>query len=249
MTDKSEISPEWLERLQAVTNKRARVVVDHILEHGFITTEELEKLYGYAHPPRAARDVREQGIPLKTFKSKSSEGRTIAAYQFGNLDQIPSGISKGRRNFSKRFKQSLYVEQGGKCTICSGSFVPRYLQIDHRIPYEVSSDEDILNLDIRDFMLLCGPCNRAKSWSCQHCPNWTTKSLDICRSCYWCHPNQYTHIALQEVRRLHLIWQGEEIAIYEQLEQLAQHLDQVLPEYVKAVIQQAIELERQSPTR
>lgn len=242
MTDKSEISPEWLERLQAVTNKRSRVVIDHILEHGFVTTEELEKLYGYNHPPRAARDVREQGIPLETFKIKSSEGRTIAAYRFGNLQQTVSAFSLGRRNFPKRFKQILYDEQNGKCAVCSGLFEQRYLQVDHRIPYEVSGDEDILRLDIRDFMLVCGPCNRAKSWSCEHCLNWTTKSLEVCRSCYWSYPNQYTHIALQEVRRLHLIWQGEEIAIYEELGQLAQQMDQVLPEYVKSVIQRALKL-------
>ncbi len=29
-----------------VTAKRARVVIDHILKHGFITTEELKTTYG-----------------------------------------------------------------------------------------------------------------------------------------------------------------------------------------------------------
>jgi hypothetical protein len=43
-------------------------VIDHILQYGFITTEDLENTYGYNHPPRAARDVREAGIPLETFK-------------------------------------------------------------------------------------------------------------------------------------------------------------------------------------
>ena len=31
---------EFLERLKRVTGKRSRIVVDHILEHGFITTDE-----------------------------------------------------------------------------------------------------------------------------------------------------------------------------------------------------------------
>jgi len=35
--------PKWfLSLLGSVTNKRARVVIDHILEKGHITTEELE---------------------------------------------------------------------------------------------------------------------------------------------------------------------------------------------------------------
>jgi hypothetical protein len=65
--------------LENISNKRARIVIEHILENGFITTEKLEKQYGYNHPPRAARDVRESGIPLETFRVKDSEGRSIAA--------------------------------------------------------------------------------------------------------------------------------------------------------------------------
>lgn len=73
MAKKKRVYPkEFLEYVQSITNKRAKVVIDHILAHGFITTEGLEKTYGYNHPPRAARDVREAGIPLETFKIKSS---------------------------------------------------------------------------------------------------------------------------------------------------------------------------------
>ena len=49
----------FLKLAESITNKRAKIVIDHILKHGFITTEDLEKTYGYNHPPRAARDVRE----------------------------------------------------------------------------------------------------------------------------------------------------------------------------------------------
>ena len=58
MMTESEYSPEFLARLRAVTNLRPKRVIDHILEHGFVTTEELRIIYGYDHPPRAARDVR-----------------------------------------------------------------------------------------------------------------------------------------------------------------------------------------------
>ena len=66
---KQEWPREFLDLLNSVQNKRARTVVDHILEHGQVTTEELKERYGYNHPPRAARDVREQGIPLETFNT------------------------------------------------------------------------------------------------------------------------------------------------------------------------------------
>lgn len=50
----------FLDKLNSVTNKRPATVIQHILKHGYITTEELKDIYGYNHPPRAIRDVREQ---------------------------------------------------------------------------------------------------------------------------------------------------------------------------------------------
>ena len=97
--------------LKEISNKRARIVVEHIMEHGFVTTGELEKKYGYNHPPRAARDVREFGIPLETFRVKHSDGRTIAAYRFGDLTQIQMGRLQGRQTFPKKLKDALYNKQ------------------------------------------------------------------------------------------------------------------------------------------
>lgn len=54
-----ELPADFVERCRAVKAKRPRTVIEHILEHGYITTEELRTRYGYNHPPRAARDVRE----------------------------------------------------------------------------------------------------------------------------------------------------------------------------------------------
>lgn len=108
MSDAESIPPDLLQKLNTVTNKRARIVIEHILAHGFVTTEELADLYGYKHPPRAARDVREQGIPLETIRVKSSTGRTIAAYQFGDLSKVRAGKLSGRRTFPKQLKEELY---------------------------------------------------------------------------------------------------------------------------------------------
>lgn len=69
----TDLPDEFIERCRAVTAKRPRIVIEHILTHGYITTEELKEQYGYNHPPRAARDVREQGIPLETFRVTGSD--------------------------------------------------------------------------------------------------------------------------------------------------------------------------------
>jgi hypothetical protein len=232
------LSPNILKILNSISNRRAKIVIEHILEHGFITTEELKDNYGYDHPPRAARDVREAGIPLETFKVKSKEGRrSIAAYRFGDLSKIDKGRLEGRRIFPKKLKNELYEVCNGKCDICSGHFESRYLQIDHKIPYEVAGEYKEFDNSTIDYMLLCSSCNRAKSWSCEHCLNWIKeKNPVVCAKCYWGNTDSYIHIALREVRRMDIIWEENEIMVYERLKQLAQENKFPIPDFVKQII-------------
>jgi hypothetical protein len=235
MTD-TKYPKEFLEQISSITNKRAKIVIDHIMKHGFITTEDLETAYGYSHPPRAARDVREAGIPLETFKVKSKEGKTIAAYKFGNLNLIQKNRVEGRITFSKDFKKQLCEHCKGHCFICTALFEDRYLQIDHRVPYQIGGDTDS-ERKISDFMLLCSSCNRAKSWSCEHCSNWNEdKDPKKCLSCYWGTPENYTHIACREMRRMDLQWSGEEIKYYDAIKLIAENNNVELPEFVKEII-------------
>lgn len=238
MTNQEELPELFIQRLQSVTNKRARIVIDHILEQGFIITEELEKQYGYSHPPRAARDVREQGIPLETFRVKSTDGRSIAAYRFGQWEDILDGQAGGRKSFSRKLKNELFQAQQGRCAVCSGKFEARYLQIDHRVPFEIAGDVDHFHRNVHDYMLLCGPCNRAKSWSCEHCPNWTRKSPKICSRCYWAYPQDYAHVALREVRRTDILWDEAEVQIYKELKTAAEKAEYPIPDYVKRIVKQ-----------
>ncbi|MBI1312339.1 HNH endonuclease [bacterium] len=233
---------EFLAKLQAVTAKRARVVIDHILKHGFITTEELSTTYGYDHAPRAARDVREHGIPLETFKVTAANGRKIAAYRFGDPSRLKTGREGGRQTWPKGLRDDLVATNGERCSICNTDFEARYLQIDHRVPFEVAGDQTT-NIETQDFMLVCGSCNRAKSWSCEHCENWTTThDSNVCRTCYWACPDDYQHVALRLIRRLDLSWTETEVAEYELLSELADSAEQELPEFVKLVLRKAIEV-------
>ena len=233
---------EFLERLKAVTGKRARIVVDHILAHGSITTEELATLYGYKHAPRAVRDVREQGIPLETFSIKNEQGQTIAAYRFGNLENVIHERLGGRKTFSKAFKKQLIDHYSARCVICGEHYEDRYLQVDHRVPYQIAGDIQTEQRDLSHYMLVCGSCNRAKSWSCEHCPNWTDqKSPEICHNCYWASPDSYQHIALRLIRRLDVTWSDAEVLLYEKLKQQAVIAQQTLPDFVKAVLKEHLE--------
>ena len=230
----------FLDHLHAVTAKRAKIVIKHILKYGCITTEELSDTYGYDHPPRAARDVREQGIPLETFRVTGSHGRKIGAYRFGDLAKIKSGKLGGRKTWPKNFKKTLVEIYNSRCGICFTHYEHRYFQIDHRVPYEVGGNV-VGELDPADFMLLCSSCNRAKSWSCEHCKNWTTDHLsEVCKTCYWANQEHYEHIALYLIRRLDVTWSGDEVSHYDRLVQLSKHVQKNVPEFVKDVLRDVI---------
>ncbi|EDX75007.1 hypothetical protein MC7420_881 [Coleofasciculus chthonoplastes PCC 7420] len=92
MDNSQQLPDDFIKICQSVTAKRPRSVIDHIMQYGFVTTEELKETYGYNHPPRAARDVRELGIPLKTFRVTGSDGRKIAAYKFGDISTNSNAV-------------------------------------------------------------------------------------------------------------------------------------------------------------
>lgn len=234
----SELPEEFLKLLQTVTGRRSRIVVDHILEHGYITTEQLEEEYGYKHSPRAVADVRDQGVPIETFQTTSSTGQTIAGYRFGNPADAIRGQTGGRRNFPQKLKTELFGAQDGKCAVCDQQYDRRYLQIDHRVPYLVAGELDD-EFDAEDFMLLCRSCNRAKSWSCEHCPNGSeSKSVDTCLTCYWASPDDYEHIATESERRVALVWSGIETNEYDELKSRA---DDSIQQYIKALLKKHLQ--------
>jgi hypothetical protein len=233
-TRAADIDKALLALCRSVDAKRPRTVIEHILKHGIITNEDLSELYGYDHPPRAIRDVRENGIPLITHSVISPKtGRRMGAYTFDDISKIKMGRVGGRKAFSKQFKQALIETYGARDAITGESLDERYLQIDHRVPYEVAGDDNG-ELDPRDFMLLDASSNRAKSWSCEHCDNFQAKhDPDICRSCFWASPEDYTHIAETPSRRIDLVWSGEEVSRFDQLKEVAAAAEIDLATYLK----------------
>ena len=234
-------SKAFLELCKSVTAKRPKTVIDHILEHGFITTEQLKDVYGYDHPPRAVRDVREHGIPVDTYRVVGANGRKIAAYRFGEAGGKRLCKFSGRTGLSKKLKEALVEKYGCKCFIYLEEMPVADLQIDHRVPYEISGDHEG-DLIPENFMLLSGSANRAKSWSCEQCDNWNNaKDRTICLSCYWAYPENYSHIAMNPIRRLDLVWQGDAVEQYDLLKTTANSLNKSLPDFVKEIIEREIQ--------
>lgn len=233
---------EFLRRCQAVTAKRPRTVIQHILQHGHITSEELKEKYGYNHPPRAVRDVKDQGIPIAMFRVTGSDGRKIAAYGFGDPAQLSTTGFTGRKALPRALKRKLIERHGPRCAIYAEVFPERELQVDHRIPFAVTGDISPAELDPRDFMLLSASANRAKSWSCEQCRNWReTKDRSVCARCYWASPENYTHVALREERRVDIVWSETETEAHDRLQHAAKSAGSTLPVYVKAILARLVQ--------
>ena len=233
-----KLPKKFLAKLNAVTAKRPKTVIQQILEKGYVTTEELKEL-GYEHAPRAARDVRELGIPLETFSVKGSNGRTIGAYRFGDPSKMVDNASKtaGRTALSRTIKKALLDKYGAQCFIYLQPMDENLLQIDHRIPYEIGGEQD--SNDMECYMLLSPSANRAKSWTCEHCPNWVRKDADFCLRCFWAHPENYSHIAGHEQRQIIITFTGNEIEDYNKLialigvEKAEEKIKEMISDFIK----------------
>lgn len=229
MNDRKPIPAKLLERIKAVTNKRARLVLDVLVKDGSISTIQINEA-GYDHPPRAVRDAVELGFAITRIKAKRSDGQSIAAYVFDERELDPS--LTGRVVLAKKERSAIIKRKGGKCGLCGAV---HNVQVDHRIPFQVAGDSQRDEAD--PYQLLDGACNRKKSWACEHCSNWLElKDFDTRLSCYWANPGTYTHVAMQPERRVDVVWSGKEVTIFERLQRSADRNNRSVADEIKAIV-------------
>ena len=130
----------------------------------------------------------------------------------------------------------MISQYGPKCFIYNEIMDEKDLQIDHRVPYEVGGDL-VEEPEPEYFMLLSASANRAKSWACESCVNWNTaKDTSVCLTCYWAYPEDYSHIAMRQIRRIDIIWQGEEISVYDALKEQARNANKEIQSIIKEIL-------------
>lgn len=229
------IDQKKIEQLLRTLGKRPRTVLEKIVENGSVSTYELGQL-GYDQPPRAAQDLKEAGVKLKTTFGKHPEtGARMGIY---SLDPDQSGNNdnfKGRTAFPKKFRQDLFKHYDQKCNLCNSKYPSGVLQIDHRVPYLIAGDSE--DLKIEDFMPLCGSHQRLKSWACEHCENVKSKEIKFCVSCFWAFPDHdYEHIAMIKERRVFVTWKDDEIEDYVKLIDTSKKLSLSIPDTIKHLL-------------
>jgi len=204
-----DVVPEHVRELCGQVSKaRAKGVVDAILGRGFVTRDQIESDLGQQHAPRAAQDVKDEGIPLANIKFTYPDKQKSSYYIFDLGEEVQAGKLGGRKRFKKSFKEAMVAHYGPIHAFTGEPFPERMLSIDHRIPYAIKGDTD--DPDVADFMLLDGTYQRRKSFACENCSNFKAKDVAVCGRCYWAFPDDYDHAATYPIRQVHISWTGGE---------------------------------------
>ena len=206
---------------------RGQRLLDYLMKHESITTEEIRQELGEKHPPSAVRDLRDRGVKIVTERVDG-----IGRYRVDSTAPLVQGLV-GRQGFSKKFKKALIARYGTFCQICGLEYGARYLQPDHRVPQRIGGDTPDEYRSADDYIPICRRCNRAKSFECERCPNWNEMDPAICGTCYWAYPDGYEHVGMRAERRLDLIWSGDEVTSYDALDGYAKSIDESVRDVAK----------------
>jgi hypothetical protein len=212
-TQFSEEFVAWAKTV-AVT-RRAGAALRILLERGSVTTAALKDA-GYDHPPRIAGDLKDAGFVIDSALV-NVDGVRMSQYTL--VDTMTAEGAAIRKPIPLNFRKQLFATTDHRCAACGAKFITRLLQADHRVPFRVGGDQS--SFELKDFMPLCGSDNRAKSMSCENCPNWEARNVDTCKSCYWHDPDNYEHVATVDERRIALTVRGEAVARIDEIREQA----------------------------
>lgn len=231
----------YIRDVLTVCSARAAFIINQIIEYGSIDSEKIRNT-GYVHGARAVGDVRDNGIPIVTNKIKSSDNRTIAKYTFGPAADIKKHKFGGRIQFPSSLKAKLIARDGLFCAISEQPLPKNELQIDHRVPYYISGDIT-RERNPADFMLLSKSLQRSKSWDCEQCENLKVHfKIEICRSCYWAYPDNYTHIAMRTQRSINVTWEKDEVEEFGMLAEESSRIGSSPQELIKTIVKKRYKL-------
>jgi len=137
MTTRTKWPADFLALLAKVTNRRAKIVIEHILEHGSITTEIWKRPTATAIHA-CVRDVREY-VSRSYREDEKHGGRASRSIGLG----IPPTSEKAGSAGGKRSQRHSNWKSGRSTKMRYLRYALRtalICKIDHRVPYEIGGD-------------------------------------------------------------------------------------------------------------
>ena len=81
------VMPSILEKFEKSENDNVKVFIKHIIDNGKILSHTLSNEYGVKQAYKVAKEAKNEGFPLISYKVKSEDGRYIQAYKFPEKDE------------------------------------------------------------------------------------------------------------------------------------------------------------------
>ena len=97
-----KVPDEILKILDTITNKRAKIVIQHISDKGFITTEQLEKHLDQTYSDLMRREDISQAGSIKKSKPRLIEQHKIINFLYRNPTNLEELGKKYNFNFLSR---------------------------------------------------------------------------------------------------------------------------------------------------
>ena len=59
------------------------------------------------------------------------------------------------------------------------------------------------------------------------------RDADVCVTCFWAFPEDYRHIATEEIRRTDVTWQGDDVEVHDGIKAIAVQKGLSLAEFLR----------------
>lgn len=227
---------------------RAKVAADLLIKKGTITKYDFENTnVPVSQAPRAIRDLKDHGIPIKTLERISvPQAKTkVSQYAFGSVDDIVSTSKYGRMYNPSGMKEKLVRLHGRVCVFCGKKLSGQDMELDHKLPVNIFGDlSSVERLNPDNYQLVCRKCNRLKREATSHGAFDDRKQgMDIVKQNYWYDPVRYRknkkgHLFDQSI----IVWNtNEDRQVYNQIEQYAEDSKKDFQEALKDMVTLGLE--------
>lgn len=228
---------------------RAKAAADLLIEKGVITKYDFETTrVPISQAPRAIRDLKDHGIPVKTLERVNvpQAKSKVNQYTLGSADDIDASKKYGRLYDPSGMKEKLAKLHGSTCVFCGKHLAPKDRELDHKLPVNIFGDlSSVERLNPNNYQLVCRKCNRLKREAVSHGAfDDRQDGMDVVKHNYWYDPVQYRKNEKDNLfNQSIVVWNsGEDIRTYNQISQYAKYSNKSFPEALKDMANLGLEV-------
>ena len=227
---------------------RAKAAADLLMNKGIITKYDFESTnVPISQAPRAIRDLKDHGIPIKTLErvnvpqSKSK----VSQYTFGDVADITVANKYGRMYNPTGMKDRLAKLHGNVCVFCGKELSGKDRELDHKLPVNIFGDlSPVERLNPDNYQLVCRKCNRLKREATSHGAfDDRQDGMEVVEHNYWYDPVQYRKNKSDSLfAQSIVIWNtNNDLRLYKEVSQYAKESNKSFQNSLKDIVKIGLE--------